>query len=69
MSCLWLDQCQREKMGLPNPESRAWRREEVSELGTATEAKVAERIGRTASAVVHKRWSFGIPAARWQTSG
>jgi hypothetical protein len=53
----------REKMGLPNLESRAWTPEELSQLGTATDARVAERIGRTASAVAQKRIALAIPPA------
>jgi hypothetical protein len=54
----------REKMGLRNSELRAWTPEELSELGGATDTKVAERIGRTLSAVAHKRITLGIPPAR-----
>jgi hypothetical protein len=54
----------REKLGLPNPESRAWTAEELAQLGTASDAKDAERIGRTASAVAQKRIALGIPAAK-----
>jgi hypothetical protein len=38
----------RTELGIANPKSRAWTPEEVSQLGTATDAKVVERIGRSA---------------------
>ncbi len=37
--------------------------EEVAQLGTATDAKVAVRIGRTPLAVAQRRFALGIPPA------
>ncbi len=53
-----------ERQGISNPESRGWTAEEIAQLGTATDAEVAARIGRTPSAVVQKRIALGIP--RWR---
>jgi hypothetical protein len=53
----------RTDLGIANPKSRAWTPEEVSQLSTATDAEVAERIGRTASADAQKRIALGIPPA------
>jgi hypothetical protein len=55
----------REKMGLPNPESSAWTAEELAQPGTATDAKVADRIGRTPS-VSHRS---GLPSASGRRGG
>jgi hypothetical protein len=41
----------RTELGIVNPESRAWTPEAVSQLGTATDAKIAERIGGAAPGV------------------
>jgi hypothetical protein len=59
----------REKMGLPNSESRVWTGEELSQLGTATDAKLASRLVRTTSAVTEKGIALGISAARATTRG
>jgi hypothetical protein len=37
-----------------------WTEEEVVLLGTAPDAEIARRIGRTKTAVYVKRWSMGI---------
>ncbi len=55
---------ERERQGIPNPESRGWTAEEIAQLGTGTDAEVAARIGRTPSAVVQKRTALGI--SRWR---
>jgi hypothetical protein len=59
----------REQMGLPNPESRAWTPEELAQLGTATDAKVADQLGHTTSGVAQKQIALGIPPARRQATG
>ena len=48
---------------MPNPESRAWTAEEIALLGTAADAEIAERIGRSRLSVSAQRWQLGIPPA------
>jgi hypothetical protein len=51
----------RVELGLPNRETRPWTAEEIALLGTAADAEIAERIGRSRSAVSAQRWQLGIP--------
>jgi hypothetical protein len=54
----------RVELGLPNPQSRVWTSKEIALLGTATDAEVARRTGRSRLAVAQKRQALGIFAAR-----
>jgi hypothetical protein len=54
----------RVELGMPNPESWVWTSKEIALLGRAADAEVAERIGRTRSAVSASRWKLGIAPAR-----
>jgi hypothetical protein len=54
-------QTARARYGIPN--HWVWTEEEIALLGTAPDAEIAARIGRTASAVLQKRFALGIPRA------
>jgi hypothetical protein len=49
------------KLGIPNPSGPGWTAEELDLLGSAPDAEVAARIGRTAGAVTLKRYRLDIP--------
>lgn len=52
-----------------NPAVRAWTAEEDALLGTAPDAEIAARLGRTPTAVGKRRWVLGRPACRPGTAG
>ena len=54
----------RAKRGIPNPSGNGWTAEELALLGTAPDAEVAARIGRSEEAVTLKRCKLRIPTAR-----
>lgn len=58
----------REEPRLPNPQSRTWTPQELSQLVTVIDAKVAERIGRTPSVIAKKRIALGIASMRVRTA-
>jgi hypothetical protein len=45
-------------------EKSAWHGRQLALLGTAADAEVAARTGRTEGAVTQKRYEVGIPTAR-----
>ena len=49
------------ELGIPNPSGPAWTAEELELLGTAPDAEVAEKIGRTEGAVTLKHCRLRIP--------
>jgi hypothetical protein len=54
----------RTKLSIPNPSGPGWTAEELELLGTAPDAEVAARTGRTEGAVTLKRCRLRIPTAR-----
>jgi hypothetical protein len=55
------------RLGLRPPQrpgGRLWTRKDVAKLGTASDAEIAARIGRTVGAVRCKRTGVGIPTFR-----
>jgi hypothetical protein len=51
----------RSKRGIPNPGGPDWIEGELALLGTAPDAEVAAKVGRTEGAVTLKRCLLGIP--------
>jgi hypothetical protein len=50
------------RCGIHDPPANAWEPEEVKLLGTAPDAEIARRIGRSAGAVKIHRRLLGIPS-------